>query len=230
MRSCLGLQGLQINAGDRTRTYTGFTPPEPKSGASANFATPAADNHCSELSHAATDGLGVKLVTMNKFDPFAILGMPRRFAVDAQALRQAFLTASAKQHPDQFIDPIEQADAVERMSELTDAHRVLRDPELRARALLRLSGLELPEDKDKLPPALLMEVMDVREELEDAIASDNTPELDRLRAWANGQREGYLAKLDELFHDELDAAKAKAVRIELNALRYMQRMLEQMPG
>ena len=29
------------NAGERTRTSTGVTPPEPKSGASANFATPA---------------------------------------------------------------------------------------------------------------------------------------------------------------------------------------------
>lgn len=166
---------------------------------------------------------------MNKFDPFAILGVPQQFAVDEQALRQAFLKASAQQHPDRFVDPIEQAEAVEQMSELTDAHRVLRDPELRARALLRLSGLELPADKDKLPPALLMEVMDVREELEDAIESNNALELDRLRVWANDQRDAYLGKLDALFRAELDAGKAKAVRVELNALRYMQRMLEQMP-
>ena len=166
---------------------------------------------------------------MSEFDPFEILGVPRQFAVDEQVLRQAFLRASAKQHPDRFVDPIEQADAVEQMSELTDAHRVLSDPELRARALLRLSGLELPEDKDKLPPALLMEVMEVREEMEDAIESGDTTELDRLRAWANGQRDAYLSKLDDLFRAELDADKAKAIRIELNALRYMQRMLEQMP-
>ena len=30
------------NAGERTRTSMGITPPDPKSGASANFATPAA--------------------------------------------------------------------------------------------------------------------------------------------------------------------------------------------
>lgn len=163
-------------------------------------------------------------------DPFAIFGIPQRFSLDEQALRQAFLKASAQQHPDRFVDPIEQADAVEAMSKLTDAYRVLSDPELRARALLSLSGLELAADKDKLPPDLLMEVMEVREEMEAAIGSGNEAELDRLRTWANGQREMYLKRLGELLDEELDADKASQVRLELNALRYMQRMLEQMPG
>ena len=167
---------------------------------------------------------------MNDLDPFEILGVPRRFSVDEQAIRQAFLKASAEQHPDRFVDPIEQAEAVETMSKLTDAYRVLSDPELRARALLSVSGLALAEDKDKLPPDLLMEVMEVREEMEDAIASGNEAELDRLRAWANGQRGMYLKKLGVLLDEELDASKASQVRLELNALRYMQRMLEQIPG
>lgn len=162
-------------------------------------------------------------------DPFAIFGIERRFSIDEHALRQAFFKASAKQHPDRFVDPIEQADAVEAMSKLTDSYRVLSDPELRARTLLALSGLELPEDKDRLPPDLLMEVLEVREEMEDAVSSNNVAELDRLRAWANNQREMYLNKLGKLLDDELDAGKASQVRLELNALRYMQRMLEQMP-
>lgn len=163
-------------------------------------------------------------------DPFALFGLERRFTLDEQALRQVFLQTSAAQHPDRFVDPIEQADAVEAMSRLTDAFRVLGDPELRARALLELSGLELAGDRDKLPPGLLMEVMEVREEVEDAIASGDKTELDRLRAWANEQREGYLTHLGTLLDEELDAGKASAARLELNALRYMQRMLEQMPG
>ena len=166
---------------------------------------------------------------MSVLDPFEVLGIGRRFSIDEPAMRQAFLKASAEQHPDRFVDPIEQAEAVERMSLLTESYRVLRDPELRARALLQLSGLELTEDKDKLPPALLMEVMEVREEMEAAIESGNAPELERLRKWAGEQREGYLGKLASLLEGELDQDKATAVRLELNALRYMQRMLEQMP-
>jgi len=158
-----------------------------------------------------------------------MLGVERRFVVDEPALRHVFLKASAEHHPDRFVDPIEQAEAVERMSQLTDAYRVLSDPELRAKALLALSGLELAEDKDKLPPDLLMEVMEVREQMEAAIESGDQAALDRLRKWASEQRAGYLEKLEALFAGELDQAKASAVREQLNALRYMQRMLEQMP-
>lgn len=162
-------------------------------------------------------------------DPFAMFGLPRHFSIDEQAMRQAFLRASAEQHPDRFVDPIEQAEAVEKMSHLTDSYRVLSDPELRAKALLALSGLELPADKDKLPPDLLMEVMEVREEMEQAIESDNRAELDRLRQWAQEEREHYLSQLGKILESELDTHSAKQARLQLNALRYMQRMLEQMP-
>lgn len=167
---------------------------------------------------------------MSESNPFALLGVAPRFSVDEAALRRAFLRASTEQHPDRFIDPIEQADAVERMSQLTDAYRVLSDPELRAKSLLALSGLALAEDRDKLPADLLMQVMEVREELEEAIATSDTAELARLRAWAGERRDASLQRIGALLDDALDAGKAKAVRIELNALRYMQRMLEQMPG
>ncbi len=42
------------NAGDRTRTYTGFTPPGPKPDASANFATPATQTKSHHLAHHST--------------------------------------------------------------------------------------------------------------------------------------------------------------------------------
>lgn len=163
-------------------------------------------------------------------DPFDILGLERSFRIDEEALRSRFLEASSRQHPDRFVDPIEQADAVEAMAKLTESYRVLSDPESRARVLLSLSGLELAEDKDKLPPDLLMEVMEVREEMETAIESGDQAELDRLRGWANDRRDRHLNHLASLFESGLDQGKASAVRVELNALRYMQRMLEQMPG
>lgn len=162
-------------------------------------------------------------------DPFVELGVDRRFDLDADDLRRRFLAASAEHHPDRFSDPLEQADAVETMSRLTDAFRVLSDPELRARELLRLSGQEAEGDRDKLPPDLLMEVMEVREELESAVEASNQAELDRLRAWATQRREQHLAQLGKLLSKDIDTRAAAQARLELNALRYMQRMLEQTP-
>ncbi len=163
-------------------------------------------------------------------DPFAEFSLDRRFDLDAQALRQAYLARSAQVHPDRFTDPLEQADAVEHMSRLTDAYRVLCDPQLRAKALLALSGLEAEGDRDKLPPDLLMQMMEVREEMESAIESRNQTELERLRGWATQQRDQYLAGLARDFEQKLDVASAAQIRMKLNALRYMQRMLEQMPS
>lgn len=162
-------------------------------------------------------------------DPFELFEIDKRFEIDTEQLRKRFLSASAQSHPDRFTDPLDQAEAVERMSRLTDAFRVLTDPESRAHALLRMSGLEAEGDKNKLPPELLMEVMEVREELEAATEASNRAELDRLRSWASERRGQHLAKLAALFDQTLDASKAEQVRLELNALRYMQRMLEQMP-
>ena len=132
-------------------------------------------------------------------------------------------------HPDRFPDPIEQAEAVEQMSLITDAYRVLSDPEARARALLELSTQDEGADRDALPPDLLMEVMEVREEMESAIESGNANELQRLRTWAGERREEHLQKLAALLDRDIDTTIAGKARLELNALRYIQRMLEQMP-
>ena len=162
-------------------------------------------------------------------DPFELLGVDRHFDLDDQALRRRFLDLSAKMHPDRHTDPFEQAKAVEQMSRITDAYRILCDPESRARTILRLSGMEDEGDKDKLPPDLLMEVMEVREELEVAIDTSNRGELDRLRSWAIEQRDAYLQQLGGLLEGPIDAQAASQARLKLNALRYMQRMLDQIP-
>ncbi|MEZ6190513.1 MAG: iron-sulfur cluster co-chaperone HscB C-terminal domain-containing protein [Phycisphaerales bacterium] len=84
-----------------------------------------------------------------------------------------------------------------------------------------------------MPPDLLMDMMETRERMEDAIAENNLSELDKLRAWANEQRDTHLKKIASLFakHQEsLAPDTAKSIRLELNTLRYIQRMLDQMPG
>ena len=160
-------------------------------------------------------------------DPFSTFGLPRRFDLELEDLRQRFLSASAQHHPDRFTDPLEQADAAEQSAQINHAYQVLSDPESRAKALLALHGGADASDEKSLPPALLMQVMEVREELDQAIADQNDAELARLHAWATGEHDQHLANLARLFAvAEPDTA---AVRLELNALRYIRRMLEQMP-
>jgi len=169
-------------------------------------------------------------------DPFKTLNLPARYDLDPAELHAQFIQASAQTHPDRYTDPVEQAQAAERAAEVNQAYAVLSDPERRADALLALLGGPAKEDDKSLPPDLLMDMMEVRERLEDAVASEDRDELETLRAWAMDQRDAHLKVIADTFGNSsvgcassLPDDDAKAVRLELNTLRYIQRMLDQMP-
>lgn len=169
------------------------------------------------------------------FDPFAVLGLPRRFRLDAEELERRFVSLSSEHHPDRHTDPLDQADAADKSSEIGHAYRVLADPEQRADALLTLRGGPAKESDSSLPQDLLMEVMEVREALEEAVEEQDEAELERLRGWAERERSERLKKIGDLLEQgdpdaALDDATGKRIRLELNALRYALRMLDQMPG
>jgi molecular chaperone HscB len=165
-------------------------------------------------------------------DPFALLELAPSFEIDPKALQAKLLTLSGQYHPDRFADPIEQADATAKLAKINDAHRILSNPAKRAEALLAILGpaTETAAKPDALPPELLMEVMEIREALEDAVASEDSAEIARLREWAEQQKAERLERIAQLFSEAaLDAPRAGEVQLELNALRYAQRMLDQMP-
>ena len=162
-------------------------------------------------------------------DPFAVLGVEPRFDLDMDRLHARFIELSARTHPDRFADPLEQAEATDRASRLNEAYRILTEPEKRADALLRLHGGPAREDDKSLPPDLLMQMMEVRERMEEAVASRDADELAELRQWAEDQRREHLARVAKLFDGGVTNDSAKAIRLELNALRYFERMIEQMP-
>lgn len=104
-------------------------------------------------------------------DPFAILGLPRRFALDVKQAEARHLELSKTLHPDRYVNaaPNERRLALSRAVEVNEAWRALRDPIKRAEAILTLAGKKVGETNEpKPPPAFLMEVMEAREDLENA--------------------------------------------------------------
>ena len=105
---------------------------------------------------------------------FHLLGVPVTFDLDAGALEAAFRTLQRAVHPDKHANasPSARAASAAASSALNIAFRVLRSPGSRAAYLLKQEGVDvLEEDSDSsrlvADPALLMEVMEAREELED---------------------------------------------------------------
>lgn len=133
-------------------------------------------------------------------DYFETFGLERRLGIDAAALRRRFYELSRRWHPDfhQAAPPAEQARALEASARVNAAYRALRDPVARVEYLIRLEeGRETKEGataKPKAPPALLAEMFEIQEALEEARAGavDET-----MRASLAAQRDALRTRLAE---------------------------------
>src|SRR5262245_39672932 len=121
-------------------------------------------------------------------DPFALLGLPREYELTAGAMQAAYLRLSATLHPDRVRDPVEQQAAAARAAQLNDARAILVNDERRADALLRLVGGPSKEQLKALPDGFLQEMMQVRMEMEEALAGGTAAERSRLEQWAMNRR------------------------------------------
>src|SRR5215475_1101095 len=104
---------------------------------------------------------------------FEVFGLPELLGVDAPALEKKFHELSRKYHPDYFTTaPAEEKSRALRMTALlNDAYRTLRHPIHRVEYLLTLYGFK--SDASKVPQALLMEVFEINEQLEEIRLSDS---------------------------------------------------------
>lgn len=151
-------------------------------------------------------------------DPFKILGLPPRFDLTPAEIQRAFLARSATLHPDRSTGDEALA------AELNHARQTLADPEARARALLARAGGT--EDTDRsLPDGFLLTMMDARERLEAAQVEGDAAAVRAWLAWAEEQRGRHVGRVGGLLSEE--PVPAGAVRRELNAWRYIERMIEQ---
>lgn len=170
-------------------------------------------------------------------NPFALLGVEPRFDLDEQELQRRFIAASAESHPDRSTDPEQQAELARRAAQINRAYRTLCDLESRGNALLDLLGGPSASAEKTLPEGLLEEMLDVRERMDQAQSTGDRKELHELEDWAQSRRERAVKKIAKLFRstpigesnaDTPDLQILRAVRIQLNGLRYYLRMIEQL--
>ena len=170
---------------------------------------------------------------------FAVLGLPRGVDVDRAELERAYRERSLRLHPDRAgkDDPRERRLALERTALLNEAYRTLRSPEARAFYLLKLHGLDLTRDAARavsIPPTVLEEVLDLREQLESAREAGDDEQVsalsDRVRvqsATTLSAAQSALRRLEQAPTDE--AARVEAAQA-LARLRYHHRFLEAAEG
>ena len=124
------------------------------------------------------------------FDAFAVLNMDRKFDLSLTELKGKYHKLMDEYHPDRHhsstttrntnIDTIELQKVA---SQITQAYQMLQNPHSRATHLLSLLGL-FPEDdgesvilKASASSGLLMEIMELREQIEEASSDDDLQQL-----------------------------------------------------
>ena len=161
-------------------------------------------------------------------DPFATLGVPARFTFAPGDLEQRHRDLSRALHPDRYVNAPagERRVALERAVSVNDAFRALKDTLTRAQSLLALHGLSIREG-ERAAPALLMEIMELREEL-DAVRTK--PErVAALRETVSARVAAEERVVAEVFDREgtPDATELARARDAVVKLRYFRRFQEE---
>jgi len=150
---------------------------------------------------------------------FECLGLPRRFAIDLAAMEREYLSRSRELHPDfhQLGADSERRASLELSSALNEAYGVLRDSFKRADYLLMLQGGPSAAELKGMPPAFLMEMLEIREEIEALRSSPCDARLAELGEQLTARRDAVMAEVGPLF----DNNELRTIRERLNAVKYL---------
>ena len=155
---------------------------------------------------------------------FSLLGLEARFDLDPEAIERAFFERSKELHADKFANApaAERVAALARSRALNDAYQAIKKPVPRAEYLLVLAGVAIG-DNERLDPAFLMEILELREALAEARAAGKLAEVGRLQHLMATRRTAAVAALPALFA----ANDLPAIKERLIVLRYLHRFLEE---
>ncbi|ETV94558.1 Fe-S protein assembly co-chaperone HscB [Aphanomyces invadans] len=149
---------------------------------------------------------------------FKIFGIPESFAIDAKKVEQLYWSLQKKMHPDLYgsKSEMEKELSVVNSALVNQAYNLLKAPTSRANYLLRLHGIDaLGDATTYVEPAVLMEIMEAREDIEEC---DSMEHLEQLKAANASQIEACMHKLTQALDSNQDFAMSKQLTVELQYL------------
>jgi molecular chaperone HscB len=162
-------------------------------------------------------------------DWFQLLQLPARFDLAEDEIRSAYRRLASQTHPDRFGGASQEliCRATRLSAAVNDAYRTLQDPVSRASYLLQLHGGPGPDEVRDVPGDLLMEVMELREQIEEAAEQKDNAGIDRHRQTVEARRGAALERMKTLARsiENADEQQRKELRMVLNAIRYYDNLL-----
>ena len=159
---------------------------------------------------------------MNHFELF---DLPVSFKTDKSKLALKYFELQKKYHPDFFAQGTEheQEQALEVSSQLNKALKILKNEDETIKYVLQLKGLLEEEEKYQLPPAFLMEMMELNEEL----SEDSAQQINILETELYSQVKPIIENYDDGIASNTDLLKLKEYFYKK---KYLQRILDRLDG
>jgi DnaJ-domain-containing protein 1 len=169
-------------------------------------------------------------------DPFDTLGLPAVFTLDTASIERAALSKLSRLHPDMGGNAVSadtntdtELDQAVQAARINAARDTLRFTLARAEALLKRLGGPAKEADKSLPPGFLVEIMSVREQAEEALASNDVSSRATWTQWALEERGQAESRANALFTQAAsNPAALRDLRTHLNKWRYIERLIEQL--
>jgi len=166
---------------------------------------------------------------MNYFEFYEI---PVSFRPDPALVKKKYIGFSKKYHPD--LHALEDEDTRRKNLEMatfnTLAFNTLKDPTLTLRYVLQLKGLATDQEKFPLPPAFLMQMMELNEALTEAETDGNAAALQACRNGLDELESALAQEVEPLLRlphaEELTPEQLQRVSIFYYKQRYLLRIQE----
>ncbi|PKO51743.1 MAG: Fe-S protein assembly co-chaperone HscB [Betaproteobacteria bacterium HGW-Betaproteobacteria-20] len=140
------------------------------------------------------------------------------FNIELETLESNYRKIQSESHPDRFVT----ASAAEKLKSMqlatlaNEAYLILKNPANRAKYLLELQGITaISETNTAMPTDFLMQQMEWREMLEDAITAKNIAALENLLSEIQIEAKSLQSSLVKLLDEEKDYVAATAATRKL---------------
>ena len=165
---------------------------------------------------------------------FELYNLPLSFAPDAAAVRSQYFALSKKYHPDRAANGSEeeQAEALQMSALNNAAYKTLSNEEATMGYVLKTLGIVKEEEKYALPPAFLMEMMELNEAIGNAgMAPDMLADAKREYEMAQTAWKSDTDKLVQRFEaGERSEALLASLKDYYYRRKYLLRLKEQIEG
>jgi molecular chaperone HscB len=156
---------------------------------------------------------------------FELFDIPVQLKVNTATLSKKFFELSRKYHPDYFVsrDAEAQTESLDKASLLNKAWKTFQNPDETIKYVLRSKGLLEEEEKYELPPAFLMEVLEINEQLMDA---DDESVKNGLQTTINNLQSEIYGPVKEIVEDYKEGDTTEKELLQVKEYYYKKKYLD----